>query len=71
MVLSVQGNKALSKIWDRYRIAFVKHNPASNLNDVERAFLYHVLGGITMLNGYIESYSPEEREIEDLIENIR
>lgn len=71
MPLSIQGNEVLSKMWDAYYNNYVDCNPGCNANDVERAFLFHILGMITMNTSAIESYSSQEKEIETLIEKIR
>lgn len=71
MPLSVQGNKVLAKMFDSFRTAYVKKNPGCNENDVERAFLHHILGALVFNSDCMAPYSDELHETEELIEKIR
>jgi hypothetical protein len=73
MLLSVQGNEVLEKMWYQFRVVYAQQNPGSNLNDAERAFLHHILTGLVDQNNSI-TYginSNELKEVEELIEKIR
>lgn len=71
MPLSVQGNAVLCKMFDSFRNAFVEKNPGCNGNDVERAFLYHLLNDLVVHSDCMAPYSNELKEAEVLIEKIR
>lgn len=71
MPLSMQGNTVLTKMFGSFRNAFVEKNPGCNENDVERAFLHHILGALVFNSDCMAPYSDELRETEELIEKIR
>lgn len=71
MPLSIQGNEVLSKMWDKFRISYVEHHSGVNENDVERAFLYHILTGLVQESDAFAPYSTELQEVDDLIAKIR
>jgi hypothetical protein len=73
MLLSVQGNKILSKMWDSFRISYAEKNPGTNMNDAERSFLHIILGGLVH-HSDMDAYavqSDELKETSSLIEEIR
>jgi len=71
MPLSIQGDKVLSKMWSSFHNSYVEKNPGCNTNDVERAFLYHILGSLVYNSDCMAPYSDELAETEKLIEEIR
>lgn len=72
MPLSIQGNAVLFKMFDSFRIAYVEAHPGDNMNDVERAFLCAILGGLVYNSNYaFAPFSDELKETEDVIEAIR
>jgi hypothetical protein len=71
MPLSVQGNEALTEMFDLFRASYVEKNPGCNENDVERVFLHHLLGALVEHSDAFAVYSKELREVEILIEDIQ
>jgi len=59
-------------MWDSFRVPYVEANPGANMNDVERDFLYIVLGALVQNSDHsFAPYSEEIKETQDLIEEIR
>lgn len=71
MPLTIQGNSVLDRMFGYFRNAYVEKNPGCNGNDVERAFLHHLLGALVEHSEAFPVYSKELEETENLIEKIR
>lgn len=63
-MLTEKGNAILKEIFDEVRKDFLKDNPGSNENDVERNFLYVVFQGVNDSH-----YTPQY--FKDKVEEIR
>jgi hypothetical protein len=71
-MLSIQGDKALSFLWDTFREECIRRNPGINMNDAERAFLYRIAFGLAY-DADIETRminSADIKQVTTLIEEI-
>lgn len=50
MMLSQRGNQIFQKVFNRFRQAYLEHNPGCNDNDIERAFLFGILIGSNQID---------------------